>query len=373
MTLQNKLEKNMKKYINKFLLVMMIFSMIYAGDDTAIVLNLEDFLEKVETNSKDLKLVAKELDMAAANKKEAYSTAFPKIFSQGGYTRNLNPYYSYLDFGMDLSGIEGMDAFAFPDKIKASYDNQFEFNTRLEQTLFSSQVGAAITAAKQYSKMTDKIYANGKLQITVGAKKVFYQTLLLKKVWEVNQKSEENAFENYNMIKTQYEAGTVSELALYQAEVNWRNTIPNVSQAKKNYELALNNMRELSGIQLSDKVEISGSFDKHPQLPEIPNVEDVLKLRPDYNALKWQSKLLGTNITAQKSGYFPSLVGSITHAYSSMSDEFKMERENNVTMVGLTMTIPIWTGGYTGAQVRKARINYDKSRIELQKMKIQTG
>jgi outer membrane protein TolC len=356
----------MKKYINIILILSLIFSSLIAEQKSTVIITLEDFLKRVEENSKDLKLLEKELDYAEANKKEAYSTALPKIASQGGYTRNLNEYYSYLDFGMDLSAL-GMDGFSMPSKIKANYHNSFEINTQLQQTLFSSQVGAALKAAKQYEKMTEKIYTDGKLQTTIGAKKLFYQTLLLKKVWEVNQKSEENALENYENIKSKFEAGTVSELDLYQAEVNWRNTLPQVTQAKKNYELAMNNMKEMAGIELNQPITLSGNFDTHPQRPKIPNLESVLSLRPDYNRMKWQSRLMKTNIRAQKAAYFPSLQGTITHSYSSMSDEFKMERENNVTMVGLNLTIPIWTGGYTGAQVQKASIDYEKSKIQLQK------
>jgi len=355
------------KYITKIMILMLLtVSVIFA--QSTLVLNLNDFLEKVEDNSQDLKLVAKELETAKANKKEAYSTALPKIFSQGGYTRNLTDYYSFMDFDMPPIQLgEDGPTLSFPDKFKVNYSNQFEFNTRLEQTLFSSQVGNAITASKQYAAMTEKYYKSGFLQIMIGSKKLFYQTLLLQKVYLVNEKSEANAKENYDMTKNRFEAGTVSELALYQAEVNWRNTIPNVTQAKKNYELALNNIKEMAGIELTNKVELSGKFENPPQMPVFSDLKSILELRPDYNALKWQSKLLKTNISAQKSGFFPSLSGNITYAYSSMSDDFKLERENNLWMAGLTLTIPIWTGGYTGAQVQKARINYDKSQIELTK------
>ncbi|MBN2279451.1 MAG: TolC family protein [Candidatus Marinimicrobia bacterium] len=350
------------------LLFLLSFSFTLAQEKPTVVLDLDGFLERVKENSTDLKLVAKELETAEANKKEAYSTALPKIFSQGGYTRNLTDYFSFMDFDIPPIQLgEDMTPLTFPEKFKVNYHNQFEFNTSLQQTLFSAQVGNAITASKQYARMTEKYYDAGFLQIMVGAKKLFYQSLLLKKVFEVNQKSEANARENYKMTQNRFEAGTVSELALYQAEVNWRNTIPNVTQARKNFELALNNIKEMAGIDLNEVIELAGEFENPPAMPDFPDLENILELRPDYNALKWQSKLLKTNINAQKSGFFPSLAGNITYAYSSMSDDFKLERENNLWMIGLNLSIPIWTGGYTGAQVQKAQINYDKSQIELVK------
>lgn len=345
----------MRQYKKIILLLVITLRFSLANDNNSLVLNLDDFIGKVNEHSIGLKLVAKELNVAKANKKEAYSTALPKIFSQGGYTRNLNSFYMYLD--MDMEG--------FPEKLKANYDNNFELNTRLEQTLFSPIVGNAIKAAKQYENMTKHIYNSGHLHIMIGAKKLFHQALLLNKVIEVNTNSEKNARKNFELTKTKFKAGTVSEMELYQAEVNWRNTIPELTLAEKNYQLALNNIKEMAGIDISQKINIVGNLEKYPVIPEIPELESVLKLRPDYKAMQWQSKLLKTNIRAKRSDYFPTLSGNITHSYTSASDDLKLERENNLMMVGLSLNIPIWTGGYTKAQVQKAKISFDKSRLEI--------
>jgi len=350
----------MKSVINLIVIMFLIFSSTFAK-----TIDVDEFLSLVRENSKDLKLAEKEFEMAQANKKEAYSTALPKIFSQGSYTRAIVPHYMYMDF--DMPSIPGVPPMEFPDKMKASYNNQFGFSARLEQTLFSPLVGNAITAAKQYEKMTDKIYSTSLRFVMTASKKVFYQALLLKKVHDINIKAEQNAKENYGLVKTKFKAGTVSELALYQAEVNWKSKIPEITKSLKNYKLLLNSMKELAGIPFEDELNLKGDMVTYPELPEIPELESVLKMRPDYSAQEWQGKLLGTNVKAQFSGYLPSLSGNLTYAYSSMSDNWKMERENNDIMVGISLNIPIWTGGYTGAQVQKAQVNYDKAQIELEK------
>ena len=203
--------------------------------------NLEQFLDKVEKNSKDLKLAKKEIDMANAQKKEAWSLALPKIIAQGEYKRNLKANYMYLDLPPEMAG-------SFPSKMKINYDNEFSFNTALSQTLFSFKVGNAIKAARQYSKLTDHVYDAQHQAIITFAKKGFHQTLLLKKVWMVNVASEKNAKENYDNMKNKFDNGLVSELELLQSEVRWQNTIPQASESKRNYEIALISLKDFAGI-----------------------------------------------------------------------------------------------------------------------------
>ena len=109
---------------------------------------LDEFIVLVEKNSKDLKMAQKELEMADARYREALSTALPKIFAEGTYNRNLAKMYLYVDFpDMETGEIT-------TQKFQMSYNNDVNAMAMLQQTLFSFQVGDALTAAKQYEKLT---------------------------------------------------------------------------------------------------------------------------------------------------------------------------------------------------------------------------
>lgn len=348
----------MKKLYLYILSLLMMLSIIGFAEN----ITLEQFLNKVEKNSKDLKLARKDLDMAKAQKKEAYSTALPKIFAQGEYKRNLKANYMYLDLPAEMSD-------AFPSKMKINYDNEFSFSTVLSQTLFSFKVGNAIKAARQFSHLTDHIYQAQYQGIITYAKKGFYQTLLLKKVWMVNVASARNAKENYENMKNKFDNGLISEFELLQSEVRWQNIIPQVTEAKRNYEIAIISMKDFAGIPQDTELELKGELAGFPPMPQFMELKSVLEVRPDYSALKWEEKLRTTNVKAQFSDYFPSLEGRFIYGYSAMSNEFKQERQNHALIAGVKLSIPIWTGGYTTAQVQKARIERDKTRIQIEKAK----
>jgi outer membrane protein TolC len=325
------------------------------------VYDLDSFIKLVQKNSKDLKTAQKELEMADARYQEALSTALPKINAQATYNRNLGKMFLYVDFpDFDTGEVT-------KQKFQISYNNDFSATASLQQTLFSLQIGDALRAANQYEQLTEFAYESSYQTILAIAKKGFYRALLLHKIWEVNEAAEKNARENYENVKQKFHNGLVSEYDLLQAEVNWKNKIPETSTAKRNYEMGLILLKNFAGISVDTEITLDGTLETFPVLPDSLTFESILKARPDYNALMWERDLRETGVSAEKSNYYPYLTGHFVYNFTASSDEFKLDRENNAYFVGVTLNIPIYTGGYTSAQVQKAKIDLDKTEIRLLK------
>ena len=321
--------------------------------------DLNQYLDAVRNHSKQLKLAQKEKELADIQMKEAISTALPVIGFEGGYTRNLTDLYMYLDLSAlqpDATGIT---------KAPINRDNEFSATVGLEQTLFSPTVGSAIKAARQYRHLTDYIYNASELNIENAGKKLFYQCLLLRKVWDVTKSTEHNALENFENTQLAFEHGQVSELELLQAETRWRSAVPETQQAERNWYLAINTFRNMAGLGPDLEIELIGSFDSVPPLPGGVQLESVLQNRPDYKALIWEEKLRKTAVGAAKGSFLPTLKGTLAYAYSAQSNEFKLDEENELWMAGLSVSLPIFTGGYRVAQVQKNQIELNKTRIKI--------
>lgn len=343
-------------------LSVVLFVVIYTLPLSAETYDLESFLNLVKTNSKDLQLAQKELDMAKAIKKEAWATALPKLFAQGNYKRNILENFLYVDFPDEEGGTS-------KQKFKITRNNEYLFTANLNQTLFSFKVGNALTAAKQYEKMTQQVYEASRQGILAFSKKGFYQGLLLKKFWEVQQSSEQSAKDNYENIKKKFENGLVSEFQLLQAEVRWKNEIPKTLEAKRNYELLLANLKNFAGFDANLPFDLQGSLEIFPAKPERLEFNNILLRRPDFNAMLWEKELRNTNVSASFAEYYPYLSGDFIYYFSSISDYWRLENRNNNLIASLTLSIPLYTGGYTGAQVQKARVDLDKVHIRIEQTK----
>ena len=320
-------------------------------------LTLDSLINLVAEHSREIKLAEQEVEYAKAEKKEALSLALPKLSAAAGYTRSLSDIYMYLDMG--ALGEDGVS------KIKTNYDNDFSAGVVLQQTLFSFTVANALKAAKQYKKVTDYLYDASYQEIMTVTKQVFYQSLLLKTVWEVAGASEKNAHENFEDMQSRFDNGLVSEFELLQAEVRYRDAVPQTLEARRNYELGLVDIKNLAGIDMETDINLIGTLDAYPTIPPTASLDAILQQRPDYNALLWQQELYSTGVSAEKANYFPSLSAVAAYGYSAMSNEWAFENENNSWTVGLNLSIPIFTGGATKARVQKARVSLNKARLQL--------
>ncbi len=321
--------------------------------------DIDSFLEQVKKNNKDLKIAHKELELAQATKKDAVSGALPSVTATAGYNRNLSSLYMFADFS--ALGGEGTS------KFKINKNNEYRFALNVDQTLFSGSVFYAIRAANEYNKLTDFVYDASYNEIMTYAKKAFYQTLLLKHIWEISKDSEKNAFENYKEMQNAFESGLASEFKLLQAEVRYRDLIPQTSEAERNYNIALLNLEDFAGVKTDELTALDGSLENIPVIPKELKINDVLDERPDYKAMIWEEKLRTTGVRAENAEHFPKLSGYFTYAFSSQSDQFKFEDKNNSYMVGLNLTVPIFSGGSISAKVQQARIELTKTQLSIEK------
>jgi outer membrane protein len=341
-----------------FLLLLVFQAKILLG----VEYNLQYILKLAEKNNKDIKLARSNLQYAGALKKEAWSQALPQINSEFGYNRNFLQNKFFFTVTDSATGQERTESFT------ASFDNAYQFTTTLNQTLFTfGKIGNAIQAANYFNKFSQFQYQADYQAIITRIKKAFYLALLQQKVWEVAIQSQESAYENYENIKIKFESGTVSEFDLLQAETRWQNTIPATTLARKNFEVALNNLKALVDIPLRDDIVLVGGLETFPPLPDSSEYQIIFNQRPDYNALLWEKQLQEKRIAVERSNYFPTLYGNLSYIYNASSNEYKLENENDNVVLGLSLNIPIFSGLYTSAQVQKARIDVDRVKIRISK------
>jgi len=198
----------------KKIILPLLLAAIFAGPADAGVYTIDQYLDLVARHSKDLKQAEQDVESAAATKREAMSGALPHLSARAGYNRK---------------------------------DNDYTAGAVLSQTLFSGTVFNAIKAAKQYEQLIDNVYDASYQQILTVAQQSYYRALLLKVVWEVAQQSEQNALENYEDVRDAFESGLVSEFGLLQAEVRYKDAVPQTTAAERNYRIALIGLQNLRG------------------------------------------------------------------------------------------------------------------------------
>jgi len=347
----------------------MIFLLISASL-MATELNLKQALSMAEKNNKNLKLVRAETRMADARVQEAWSSALPKISTDVNYTRNLKSQYFYINTG----GNGGFGGPGTPSRFSFSFKNEYNVTGKLDQTIYSfGKVGTALKIAYEYEDFVKANYNYQSQVILSGVKEAFYSVLVLQKIYLLAIDSEKSAHDNYLQTKDRYASGAVSEYDMLQAEVRWRDVVPEKISAQKNFKLSLNNFKIMLEIPISDTLSLNGNLDMLPPMPFAQKADSILASRDDLKAMQLEYAMRQKNVSLEFANHLPKLTGNFTYTYSGRSDLFKIENDEAFYTVGLHLHIPIFSGGFTSAQVQKAEVDAYKSKIRLQEQQEQVG
>ena len=180
------------------------------------------------------------------------------------------------------------------------------------------------------------------------------QAVTLRRTVELRQ-------ETATTLRQKFDAGTIPEIDLSRALTDLSTAKADLAAVQRSRAEVQNALAVLCGFPASD-------FSLPEQalstaVPEIPAglPSELLERRPDI--LSAESTLISRNaeIGAAISGYFP--VVRLTAGGGVMSADAKslFNLDSGVWSIGPSVSVPIFTGGRTDAEVRRAKAAYDES------------
>jgi outer membrane protein TolC len=349
----------LKRAITISLFCFVNFQLLFA-QETVHIYSIESFISAVKDNNLQLKIAEKEKEYIKKGTNEALAAYLPQINFQGTYQRNFNDQKMHIEFP-DFSNIDPVTG-KIPvtlQEFNIGFNNDFQADFLLKQNIVSLKSIYELKASRIYSKIGELEYISKTNEIVCNAKKMFLQTVLMKHVYELNLETESNAYNNYIATKNKFNNTLVSEIDLLQSKIRWENEIPKTKQAKRNYLILLNNLKTIAGLSSTDSIIAKYNFFVHKEKNNETEIDKVFENREDYQMLMHDIKLKKTLLNQEKAECIPTITGQLGYSYLSNSDKWKYnENVNKPFYAGLTLTVPIVSGGYRNARIKKAKLQY---------------
>jgi outer membrane protein TolC len=262
-------------------------------------------------------------------------------------------------------------------------------NQTWQVTLTASQLiydgGATIASTRAARINEDQAYYTLRDTIDTVVQTVrtqFYQILLDKALVQVQEESVNLLQSQLEDQKSRYEAGTVPQFNVLQAEGTLENQIPQLIAAQNNFRISALTLARTLGIPADrqyvtdNPLPVAGELTFNPIQYDLGSA--LIAARANRPFLKAQRSTILTNvenITVQAAGYKPTI-----------SADVGLEQESNPTTNNLTRTLQGWFLGLSGswnifdgfltygkvkearAQLEQAKITYDDSvrQVELE-------
>ncbi len=351
--------------------------------DSTLHLTLDDALRIALSENITVQVADKEIERTGYAKKGSYASLFPQIDMSGTYQRTIKKQVMYMDIDMgEMSGMMGGGS-AGDQSDGAASESSMDLDQGLEvgrwntwaagiqasMPLVNAQLWKSLRISGLDVELAVEKARSSRLDMVTSVKNAYYSVLLAKEAFDVYREVYENAVKNYEETEKKFNAQKTSEFELIRAKTNVANAVPNVYDAESSVILALWQLKAVLGIDLDENIDVTGSLlDYSEDMSYDIGLTDSVSL--DRNStmrqLALQAEQLAESIKLQKYAYIPTLSAAFSFSLNAMTNDFKFDqyRWTPYSYVGISLAIPIFSGGKRYNDVRQSKARYEQLKLQ---------
>ena len=363
--------------------------------ETPVVISLEQALKIALSENIAVKVADKEIERTKYAKKGTYASLFPQIDATGSYQRTIKKQVMYMDFDMSSFGGgsaagsgstgsgtagtgegsgTGSGSTASSSKNNGGLEvgrwNTWSAGVSASMPVVNAQLWKSIKISGMDVELAVEKARASRLDMVSQVKNAYYAVLFSKEAFNVYKEVYENAMTNYAETEKKYNVQKATDLDMARAKTNVANAIPNVYNAESSIILALWQLKAVMGIDLEMNIDVEGAIEDYSEYmtSDVTKADSIsLDRNSTMKQLEIQANELAQSIKAQQYAYIPTLSLAFNYSYNAMTNDFNFKeyRWTPYSYVGVSLSIPIFSGGKRLNQVRQARNSYEQMRLQM--------
>lgn len=367
-----RLKNEKMKWVAILFLPFLVFNAVKAQD--VLKLDLDKALEIALSENPTVKVADQEIQKKKYAQKGSYASLFPQVNFSADYNRTLKKQVMYMDFDMGSMGGEAGGSSGGAQEIdpnqgfEVGRDNNWNLGFNVGMPLVNASLWKSLKISANDVELAIEQARSSKIGMVNQVKRAYYGVLLANDSYRVFKESYDNAMENYLDIKRKFEQGTVAEYDLIRADVTVKNSEPNMLQAENALTLAKWQLKALLGMDLELSIDCEGQLTDYEAnlFGDYMSTDTSLVNNTDLKQLDIQNKLLNNTLTMQKFDYLPTLSLTGLYQWNAMNNDFKFKNYlwNPYSMVGVTLTVPIFSGGSKFYKVKQTRTSLNQLSLQ---------
>ena len=365
-------------------------------DTTAV--SLESAIEIAVGRSEEVRLAQSQVRLAEAQVGSARSAALPQLDARVAYTKTFaSPFQGggftlpdslrfepdttapladrvrYLERNAPLAGLGGLGSL-FGD-LPFGQENAYTAVLTGTQPIYAGgSVGAGLRIAREYLEATRLNLQEQTAEIELQVRAAYYRARLATELVGISQAALDQARKFLQSERLRQQAGTGSELDVLRAQVSVANLEPQLIDAANAADIATLDLKRLIDIPLAQPVRLTSNLDVPSSLVAIDSVVAVtqaLSRRAAVAAQERQVAIREAQVRIARSGYLPSVNLSFNVGRQLFPSElfaFNEEWRSDASAT-VSVSIPIFHGGRTRADVARAQVEANQERLRLAQLR----
>lgn len=258
--------------------------------------------------------------------------------------------------------------------IKVKFGSNYSWNIggRVDQLIFDGSYFLGVKASKIFVEMSKRKKEKTQIDVRENVAKAYLVALVAKKnlaVFESNLKVNEQTLKE---TKALYENGFREDMDVDQIILMVNNSRNMTLEAKRQLLVAKAVLKFAMGVKIDDPLILNDNLDNLiiPVLSEEINYDSFnVNNLIDYTISETQEDIQRLKVKNEVSQYYPKLNAFYDYTHYEFGDNFSKMNNSNGQMLGLSLTMPIFTTGRRSAIVKKEKMNLLKVQNEKEMTK----
>ena len=322
----------------------------------SIPISRQECIDIALSQSPTIKIADLEVKRVDYSKRETIGNLLPQIGFSLSYQRSIELQTIRMNMGGDST------------KFKMGSDNTWNTGFSLSLPIIAPTLWKAISVSDTQIAQNVESARSSRLELVNQVNKAYYALMLAISSKDVIKQQYDIAKYTADVYRKQFEQGTASEYDVLRSEVQVRNIEPSLLDADiavKQCQLSLNVLMGIDdALNLYPNVTMEDmQQDMYGYLLESKSLAGNSSLR----SLELQQKMAGQNVAMKKLAWLPTLGASFNVNWLSLSNGpmFKDVEFSPYSTVGVSLSLPIFSGGTKWYQMKQAQVQ--QKELEFQR------
>lgn len=351
-----------------------------------LVLSLDRCIEIALSDNPTIKVADMEITRTDYSKKEVLGQLFPTISFGGSYSRTLAKQTMYMNMdgfggmgGGDSEGDEDAPAEDSPmsrggsgNGIKVGLDNSYQVGFNASMPLIAPQLWKSLKLSDTQILQNIESARASRLSLVNQVKNAYYTLLLAMDSRDVIQESYDMARFTADLYARQFELGAATKYDVLRTEVAVKNIEPDLSQAEISIKQARLQLLVLMGMDamIPVKPDVTLSRYESTMYEQALGLSRDISGNTDLKMLDLQTRSLNDALAVQKASWYPTLALTASYNWTSMNNgtPFNNLRWNPYSMVGVTLSFPLFEGGQRYYKVKQAQVQVNEMAFQRENL-----
>ena len=353
---------------HKILVISLFLYSLFLKSQDSFTLN--EAVEFGLINNSVAKNATNDVKIANAKKWETIATGLPQINSFIEYNNNIKQPISLVPAEFFGGNPGEFSELSFGTK------QTIDGSVTLTQLLFDGSYSVGLSSIKLYMDIAYKAKIKTDLEVKKSIISAYGNALVSEERVKILEKNLNNVKSNLDEIEKIYQSGLTEIENVEQLKITYVSIKNSLDYSYKLNKTSLNLLKLIIGYDIDKEIILSNSLQDLTlkSILEKKSIENFeIDKNIDYLLALNNTKSQKTLLTLEKSKALPTLRAFIKGGYDGNNDSFRFFKSDQkwygYSIAGVSMSVPIFSSLRKSAKTQQARIEFEKSKIDLSESK----